>query len=133
MRLRFSWPALLWTGAILIISAVPGKYVPQVQDFWAWLGPDKLIHLFLYAGFSLLWLVACRQYSAKNPRFIIGFIVFIGGTVFGILMEWLQFHFISGRNGNIYDAIANTVGLILGWAIFHIFFRQKRKMRKNYN
>ena len=123
----FLLPAILWSLAVLILSAIPGNYIPEVSDFWSWLGPDKLAHFALYGGLSFLWLLGLKQYHYKYPRLSYQWLVVLAGTVFGILLEWMQENVFTGRDGNIYDAAANMLGLMLGLAMFHIYNNKKLK------
>ena len=41
----------------MVIMGLPGNCFPTVVSFWDWLGPDKIVHLFVFGilSFSMLW------------------------------------------------------------------------------
>jgi VanZ family protein len=67
---------------------------------------DKIVHFFLYFFLTLLWILALQ----KLQRIKIRLLIFI--ILWGIIIEFLQEYFIPGRSGDIFDAVANTIGSI---------------------
>jgi len=126
MFIRRFWPSLLWALVILILTGVPGKYIPEFVSFWDWIGPDKFVHLFIFGTLSFLVFFDLRvQYHAHKNRWII-VIAVLGITVaYALLTEILQATVFIGRDGNVYDFLANTVGAVAGWLVFCIRFRKK--------
>lgn len=130
MAFRNFWPVFLWAFFILVLSVLPGDYIPQVITLWDWLGPDKIAHLLFYGVFGFLLLMGFhKQYALRKLRYYI-VATFIAGTLFGLIIELLQHYVLKGRNGNIYDAAANVIGVIIGISIFVIY---KRKKLRNKN
>lgn len=123
---RYFWPALLWAIFVFVLSALPGNAFPRINGFWDWLGPDKAIHLLFYGFLSYLLLRGFyRQYGSAVKRFYPEAVALLTGTVFGILMEVMQHFVFTGRDGNIYDALANTMGCLFGIMIFKLVKRKK--------
>jgi VanZ family protein len=116
-------PALLWGLAILIITGLPGNYVPKVHNFLELLSTDKLIHLGMFAPFSYLLAkgIFSNTGNLRKCLFVSGLI----GTVYAIFTELMQYCIIPGRNGNIYDAIADIVGVSIGIYAFYRFRKFK--------
>jgi len=89
---------------ILIVTLTPangkmlGSYLDKVGHFM----------IFFFLAINL-----CYKYQ-KNEA-LIG--VLFGGILFGFLTEILQ-QFIPGRNMDIYDAIADTLGIIVGYYFY---------------
>ncbi|MDZ7742345.1 MAG: VanZ family protein [Bacteroidota bacterium] len=124
--LKNFWPITLWALFVFILSAIPGNSIPRLPSFFDWLKPDKIVHLVFYGVFTFLLLHGLvKQYGAGNKRFMYKIVAFNTGMVFGLLMEVLQYYEFSGRNGNIYDFIANTIGSLIGIWIFSIYKRKK--------
>jgi VanZ family protein len=123
MNFRRHIPAIVWGLAILIITGLPGNYVPRVHDFWELLSTDKLIHLGMFAPFSFLLARGFRATNNDLRKSLLksGLI----GTVYAIFTELMQFYLIPGRNGNIYDAIADIVGVSIGLYAFYRFRKIK--------
>jgi VanZ family protein len=124
---------ILWSVFILALSLFPGRYLPRIPDFYQLLKPDKIIHLILFATFVLLLLQSIlKQYGYAFFRFYGIIIALITGIGFGALTEYLQYSININRSGNIYDFIANTLGCLLGLAMFLILWRKKlRKANAN--
>lgn len=126
MFIRRFWPSLLWALIILILTGTPGKYIPEFVGFWDWIGPDKFVHLFIFGTLSFLIFYNLRdQYLTAGKHSIIVILV-LGITIaYAFLTEILQATVFIGRDGNVYDFMANTVGAVAGWLVFCIRFRKK--------
>jgi len=128
--LKKLWPALVWALIILVLTGIPGTYIPEVKTFWAWLSYDKLVHLFMFGTFSYLLLNGFReQYFNSRYRlyYVAGFVVL--SMAYGLLTEVLQAHVFRGRDGNVYDFLADSAGAILGWVIFRLKYRKRNFSR----
>lgn len=88
---------------------------------------DKLVHfIFYFVGFVLgfLYIRQLKEYQKKNPRKIklLAFLLII----FGILIEVIQGTLTADRFGDVFDALANTVGVAIGFlVIFRRFYGQR--------
>ncbi len=128
--LRKFWPAGLWSLFILLLTGLPGSYFPSVRTFWDWLGPDKLVHLFIFAVLVFLILFGVReQYFNSKKRYVFGIISVVITSLYGLLTEVLQVYVFVGRSGNRFDFYADSVGAILGWVIFFAVYRKKIKQK----
>ena len=56
-----------------------------------------------------------KQIFQTNTRFILFLMVLFGG-----ISEAVQYSFISGREGNVFDLLADIFGLIMGLVAFQI-------------
>jgi len=122
MMLKKYWPGISFGVIIFILSGMPGNFFPKVQSFWDWIGPDKIMHLGLYATFSIIMLNDIRkQYPNEWQRGQYLLIPCVIGTIFGGIMELMQHYIFIGRNGNVYDFVANVIGCIIGTAVFWLF------------
>ena len=79
---------------------------------------DKMYHLIAYFTLSMCWLLAF--YKKPSLKYIIISIC----IVFGIIIEVLQQKLTLYRTGDYKDAIANTIGILLGLLIFNLFFKK---------
>jgi hypothetical protein len=115
-RLRVS-AAILWTALILILCWTPQTYLPVEEapgflDLILPIPPDKLVHGGLFMVFTVLWLRA----SGGAFRFLPW--ILIGGIAMAVISELGQKLPIVNRDGEVVDAIADLVGLVLGYPIF---------------
>ena len=92
--------------SILIIIAVliPGGNLPDVRIG----GYDKLIHIAMFLGWALV-----VQYDFGTRPLSKRVIYFITGSLFSAITEILQI-LVEGRSFDVYDMIADMIGLIAG-------------------
>lgn len=129
MLIRKLWPALIWALIILILTGFPGDYFPEVVDFWEWLGSDKLVHLAIFGILSFLIFFNLRaEYlvSKKRSLFVLAILGFT--LAYALLTEVLQATVFVGRDGNVFDFCANSIGTLLGWLVFSLVIRKKIKI-----
>lgn len=122
--------SILWALFILFLCLIPGddinKYnridVPYL---------DKLIHFILYWILGILLVSTIRRslLFQKKP-FAAYTIVIILAVLYGGLIEILQSYSIFSREPDVYDFIANGVGVIFG---FFSYFFLKKIVSKLYN
>lgn len=126
MWFRRLWPALLWALVILVLTGIPGSYIPQVKSFWEWLSYDKLVHFFIFGVLSYLLLNGFReQYLNGNFRLMYTIVLILLSMAYGLLTEVLQVKVFVGRDGNIYDFLADSIGVLIGWLAFYLWHRKK--------
>jgi len=130
-------PGLLWTLLIAVLTLMPGNYIPRITTFFDWLSPDKILHFILFGTYVFLLLEGFRrqkQYPFLQKHHIL--ISLILGIVFAFFTEAMQKFVIPGRNGNIYDFLADIIGSLLGYLSWYIVRRNGKKnllSSKKYN
>ena len=123
---RNSYPGILCGIVILILTGLPGSYLPHVKPL---VGADKVVHLFMYAFFAFLCIWGYRQqYAAKgrgyrNKALLLAAVISIA---YGGLTEIMQEHLVPGRTGDCFDFLADAIGTIVGIIFFAIIFRRKK-------
>ena len=97
--------------AILSLSAVP-----KLNLGLGIKAGDKYLHFIAYFGLSLMWYFALKD--RINQKI---FKIFVPLTLifYGIILEGLQSGLTTYRTGDIYDAIANTAGVIVALVLFN--------------
>lgn len=111
----------------MLLIGLPGDYFPHVVSFWDWLSPDKLVHFFVFGVFTFLLLWGYRaQYSNSKHRSKLVWLIIILGVLYGGLTEILQANVFVGRDGSVFDFLANTIGSIIGIVIFMLFARKNK-------
>lgn len=83
---------------------------------------DKWQHCLAYCTLTFFWLFT---FYRKERKFLIIFCCIF----FGIIIEVLQYSMTNYRTGDYLDAIANSVGVLLGSLVFNQFFK-KNKLKK---
>jgi len=96
----------------MVIVGIPGNQIPKVSHFIDLLQPDKLVHIGLFTPFSFLWInYIYRKLKSRRNSIIL---VVIVGMLYAMTTELLQNYIFIGRNGNLPDAIADFIGVLLG-------------------
>ncbi len=132
MFLKYNWPGILWIIVIMILTGTPGNYFPEVETFWEWLSPDKILHLLIFIILVLLLARGfLKQYHYQKLRYYGTSIALIFGILFGLFTEVMQRYIFIGRHASIYDFIANTLGCILGFLLFKMLFRNFNRKTGN--
>ena len=107
---NFKILAVSYTIWLTVISLMPLDGLDLPSFSYA----DKIVHFLLYFFLSLFWLLACPKLWRKYVFFII-FVV-----LWGVGIEFIQEYFIPTRSGDIFDALANTLGALTALYIFHL-------------
>jgi VanZ family protein len=128
MWFRRLWPAIIWALIVLVITGLPGSYIPRISGFWDWISTDKIVHVFIFATLGFLIFYGFReQYLRSNRRYLYVLIVLLVTFLYGVATEVLQRHVFIGRNGNVYDFLADATGGLIGFLAFYLYFIKKRK------
>ena len=115
MFFRHNLFGILWAILILILSIMPGRDLPEVNIVQI----DKLVHMSFYLILTVLLVRGFfKQYTfpfLKNHA--INVVVLIG-VLYGIIIEIIQGAFTADRHFDLWDAFANSIGVMIGVIIF---------------
>jgi VanZ family protein len=122
MPIRYSWPAVVWSLVVLVLTLIPGSAIPEVGIFQA----DKLVHFFIFGVLMILSSYAIKKTAGTKGIFLNPLLISSLYSVgFGVMIEFIQ-KFVPGRSFSLADMLANTVGVGLGYLIF--IFLKKRNL-----
>ncbi|MFA8449080.1 MAG: VanZ family protein [Bacteroidales bacterium] len=130
--LIYNWPGIAWAVVILVLIGVPGNYIPAYRSFVDWISPDKVVHFIMFGGLSFFLLSGLsRQYQLTKFRWSFAIVCVLISIVYGGVTELLQAYVFVGRDGNIFDFLANVLGAILGSLAYglYLYFRKVCKQR----
>lgn len=97
--------------AVLSLTSIPKiNFGIQIKE------SDKYLHFFAYFVLSIVWYFALRE-KIKTRSFRYFLIVLI--IFYGIILEALQGGLTNYRTADVYDAIANTTGIIIASLLFN--------------
>jgi VanZ family protein len=121
--LKYQSPSLLWGLFICLILLVPSNQLDSGMLF-GFIQTDKAIHFVLFFVFGLLNSVGWAKYLTKY-RFLFKVFVltFITGLFLAILTEFLQFFLTNYRQASLYDIVADSIGVLLGFVSFRIIYK----------
>lgn len=133
MRLRAWIPALLWGLLILVLTLVPAQAVPTGGLLGRY-HLDKVVHAALFGVFLVLlvraWGWNPRSVKSHARPLILAGLLAIG---YGALTEVLQELTGAGRRGDVWDLVADAVGVFIAsvwllWgAAWVAYFRNRRE------
>lgn len=116
--------AIFCTLLIVYLSLADISNLPKIEVR----NEDKLYHLAAYFVLNTVWLMAIMPYSSGKVRTNI--LISLGIVAFGIVVEILQDELTHYRTFDIYDILANSIGVILSYLCFEFL---KKRIFKNIN
>jgi len=117
--IRFWFPVIIYSGIIFCVSSLESVDILHVIPHF-----DKVLHLGEYALFGWLVARAIKGYKIHITSQVLLFWVALCTIGYGLSDEIHQY-FVFGRQADIVDLIADTLGGICGGYIYII-------MNKNY-
>jgi len=106
--------SIFYTTGVTFLLLSPSKNIPKVS-----LIPsiDKLGHAMIFLLLGFVWLARFffkKEQIKKSSFFIVLGVVFI----YGIIIEVLQGTLFTSRTADIWDVIANTIGIVFSYVLF---------------
>ncbi len=95
--------------AVLSLISLKGVHIIKVSN------SDKFGHFFAYLTLSLSWLYAHKNFQYKKIKKITLILLIIS---YGILIEVLQGALTTYRQADLYDIIANSIGILFAAILF---------------
>ncbi len=110
-------PGIAWFLFGLALICLPGKEVPEV----GWLAEmqfDKLVHAALFGGIVFLFCMPFKKAGIERRNKLQLFIkITIAVVVWGITTEYIQKYFIPGRDFDLLDWAADSIGAGIAFII----------------
>ncbi len=87
---------------------------------------DKWVHMVMYGGTcTVLWIEYIRHH--KSPDYEnLGFWAIAAPIIMSGIIELLQAYCTTNRNGDWYDLLANSIGVLMAALIGMILFKTKK-------
>ena len=102
----------------LVIAFLSLSVAPKINLGLNIKSSDKILHTIAYFSLSSVWFFALRD-KFKNRSFKTYLIISL--IFYGIILEVLQGKLTSYRSADFYDAIANTLGIVIATVFFKKF------------
>ncbi|MCS6819804.1 MAG: VanZ family protein [Chitinophagales bacterium] len=116
----FHIPYILWMGLIIYLSLSPPNRFPSYTIPHL----DKAVHLILYGILYALMLYGWRRYLPMGMLLKrVKVFVFVYCLVFGIIIEVAQHFFTQGRSFDVWDILANTLGITVFYALERLLLK----------
>ena len=124
-------PAIIWALVVLVMTGLPGNYLPKVSSFWEWLSLDKIVHVAIFATLGFLIFYGFHeQYLKSKRRYLYIVAVLLLTLAYAMITEILQVLVFIGRDGNLYDFLADAAGGLLGFLAFILYNNKKKGQHK---
>ena len=108
--------SIIWTVTIFVLCFTPGRFIPTTS-WLELLSFDKFVHASIFLVLVACWL---SHFYAKNKLSInLKWLLVLLCTAYGGLLEIMQATIFSQRSGDWLDFIANSVGCLVGLALFN--------------
>ena len=112
MRLiRGYWKSIVVCIGILYVSLVR---TPEV-GIYTFSGADKLVHMLMYIFLAAMLTWESLTKKANSLRLWLTAILF--PIFYGLAIELIQHFCLSYRTGDIWDVVANSVGVLVGFRL----------------
>jgi VanZ family protein len=105
--------AIVSTLAVAVLSL---GAVPKINTGLNLKSGDKYLHFIAYFTLCFLWYFALRK---RLHRYLFRILVPVGLILYGIILEGLQSELTSYRTADVYDALANTAGVLGAMFLFN--------------
>ena len=127
------YPGALCGIAILILTSLPGSCFSH-SGLGAFPGLDKAIHFVMFTCFAFLSLWGYRNKMASYDKQRLtraALIMLTIGIVYGGLTELIQHFLVEGRDGNLFDLLADAIGTVVGTTIYMTYQKKHDKNLAN--
>lgn len=123
MKLKFFVKPIIWLLIIFYGLFIPANNLPK-KPFMAIPHFDKLVHFGLFFVFCLLLFVPFKK--LKTNHLVLAPLI---SFVLSAFLETVQHIVSSSRSSNLYDFLANSMGILAAVIFFH-FIVSGTKMEK---
>lgn len=107
--LSSAWALLILVACIVPANKVHRSFLLNIKH------ADKYLHFIMYFVFSvILYIDFHKYYRLPKNRQLTFLYIFAISLFWGIIIEIIQYFFVSGREGSIVDVLANAGGIIAG-------------------
>ena len=109
--IKYNSPSILWAAFILVICLMPGRNVPVVRI----LHFDKVVHVSIYIVFAVVTYYGWkRQITCRALHGHAALKIIILLALYGLAVEVMQETLTTDRHFDLYDALANGIGAVIG-------------------
>lgn len=118
-NIKYHLPVILYAGLIFYLSSISN--LPMGLPFN---GSDKIIHIMEFGLFgALIWLSVSHWHLKYRTPTLITVTILLG--LLYALSDELHQYTVPGRQFDVFDLLADTIGLAVGSITFYIFSKRK--------
>lgn len=106
-------PAAGWFVVVMVLTCLPGKDVPDLSGLDV-IYFDKWVHMGLFGGLTFFLCLPFRNSPYSSKQRVHYFIrIAMACSIWGLAVEFIQRFFIPGRDYELLDWAADSVGCLL--------------------
>ena len=117
---RVYWKAIGWSLLVILVSILPAEEIPGIK-FEIIPHFDKVVHFIMYAILTILILQKNHVLFGKIRQTTLLIFTALYAFFLGFFLELIQNCFLIGRIFDIFDVMANTIGILVSIVFFKIF------------
>ncbi|MFN8250591.1 MAG: VanZ family protein [Ferruginibacter sp.] len=104
-------PAIAWFIILSFALFTPGHDLPDVGSWFTQIDFDKLIHVGVFGmlGLCCMWPIG-KSAMANDKKRQLFIKIALSISIFGLASEFIQKYFVPGRNFDIFDWLADSIG-----------------------
>jgi hypothetical protein len=116
-------PGIAWFLFVLVLICLPGEDVPEEPGWLNIPEFDKIVHAALFGGIVFWFCMPFKKSTIAKPNKLNLFIkIGIATIVWGITTEYIQKFFIEGRQFDLVDWAADSIGAVIAFFVSRKFF-----------
>ncbi|NNC46342.1 MAG: VanZ family protein, partial [Winogradskyella sp.] len=112
--------ALVYTIFLAVLSFINVHNLPSYGSSF----DDKINHFGAYMVLTIIWVYYFKHRKTKKALLLVA----TGAVIYGIIIEFLQKRINPLRVFDLYDILANCVGVIFGTIIVNYILKYKVKI-----
>jgi len=119
-------PGIAWFLLVLVLICLPGDDIPQIEEL-DFVNFDKLVHAGLFGGIVFFFAMAYNKAAlTQKQKVAIFFKLTIATVIWGITTELIQKYLVVGRQFDLLDWLADSIGAVVSFFVSRLFFAGKK-------
>lgn len=121
-------PGIAWFLLVLVLICLPGEDIPQIEEL-DFVNFDKLVHAGLFGGIVFFFAMAYNKAPiTQKEKVAIIFKLTFATVIWGITTEFIQKFFVPGRQFDLVDWLADSIGAVISFFVSRLFFARKQSV-----
>ena len=116
-------PGIAWFFLVLILICLPKDDLPITDDWMSAIFFDKWVHAGLFCILAFLFMMPfCKSNLTHKNKWNTVIKIALAVIVWGLTTEFIQKFFIPGRAFDLWDWLADSLGVILAVVVCWKFY-----------
>ncbi len=108
-------PGIAWFFVVLVLTTLPGNDFPK-EDWLDKIYFDKWVHIGMFGGLTFLFCLPFYKSNFSAQQRLYYFIkIAIATSIWGLTIEFIQKYFIAGRDFELLDWAADSLGALIAF------------------